>query len=167
MEKHPLTDIDIDLLKAKIATIKSEIPLNFFFLFVLISVSVFMLGRRANSPSLYNVYGFWTPTIILTLLVAGHDYIFLKKDLNKLKNDLNSNEKIVGKNVVWKKAKSIRGGKYLIYLYNDNPTLMKFEINEKDYNRIEKGHTVIIEYAEHSKVLLDLKLNMTDNKTNS
>ncbi len=167
LEKQPLTDFDSDILNTKIATIKSDIPLKLFFLLVLISLFVFMPGRKIHSPSLYEEYGFWKPAIILTFLMIGLGYHILNEELKKLKTDLNSSEKIVEKSVVWKKAKSFQGGKYQIYVDNNHPKFMKFEIGEDDYHKIEKGHTVFIEYAEHSKVLLDLKLNMTDNKTNS
>ena len=167
MEKKPLTDFDADILNAKIVKIKSDIPLKVLYVIIFVSMLVFLPGKRVDSKSLYNKYGFWKPASILILLFAGHFYRSENKILKKLKNDLSSNEKIVEKNVVWKKAKSFSVKKYLVYVDSNHHEFMKFEISEENYNRIEKGHTVFIEYAEHSKVLLDLKLNMTDNKTNS
>jgi hypothetical protein len=160
MKRVALSDIEMEMLKSKIEN--SGLP---FFgtlasSFLISLLIIFSHGKR-NSPSIYDNHGFWVPAMIINAIQIVLFSHFNNKEKSLLEKDLFSEKKTLEEKTIWKKDESIMSGKYRIYINSDTKAFTNFEVNEKEYNALEKGHKVVLEYAQYSKFLfkLDLKLS--------
>jgi hypothetical protein len=159
MIKVLLSESEKNKLIEKIEKEKNEFPKRTLLALMLFILFIFIPGKN-HRPSYYSEYGFLKPALITTILVIGFCYSDYKSTMKALKSDLDSGEKIVKDTIVWKKEKSFTLNKYCIYTDNDHKPFSKFDIEEEAYNKIEKGHIVKLEYAEKSKFLYQLNLNL-------
>lgn len=159
MKKTPISDEEKNLLRSEIQKEKDDVPRITLFMVALFTLFIFLPGRNGH-PSFYREYGFLKPVIISTLLAFGLSYGFYKKSLKALVKDLNSGEKVVEQKVVWKKEKSWVNGKYIVRIDSSFKDFQTFNVSEEDYNKIEYGHIVFLEYGENSKTLFKLDLNI-------
>lgn len=161
MKKIPLTEKDIEFLRFKIELEKTPSIFKAIVSVLLMSVlTVFLSGRKPHNVSLYYHYGFWTPFIISSLVFSFLFYFIVKSSIKELENDLNSNEKIVEIKTIWKKDKSFSKQEYRIWVDSDIKEFQKFIIAKEDYDAVQNGHKVTIEFAEKSKMLLSLNLHL-------
>jgi hypothetical protein len=154
-----MSTIDRDKLMDKIQEEKDGFPMQTLFCISIFILFIFLPGKT-HRPSYYNEFGFLKPALISTMLATGLSYYIFRNTIKSLKNDLDSGEKIVESKVVWKKNKSFMSNKYQIYTDSDYKDFKKFDVEEEAYNKIEKGHIVKLEYAEKSKYLYQLNLNL-------
>ena len=127
----------------------------FLFFFVLFN---FISGRNGR-PSIFQEYGFWKPLIIECLTIGIFLYFDYKKKLKGLQNDLGTREKIVEEKAVLKKDRSFLKSEYQVWIESNIKEFRKFEVTEDEYNKMEKGHKVILEYGEKSNFLFKFDSN--------
>ena len=161
MRTEPLSHSDAQTLFDKIDNEKKDLPKLFFFALSFFLLLIFLPGRRGKT-SFSSQYGFLKPVFVAVLVAGGFSYFQNKKTLKDLRDDVASNEKIIDAKTVWKKDKSFIDNELCIWIDSDIKGFQKFIISKTEYDSIEKGHTVFLEYSKQSHVLfkLDLKLNI-------
>jgi hypothetical protein len=160
MERVALSDVEIDMLKTKLENAGLPLFVTLAASFLISLMFIFSHGKH-NTPSIYDNHGFWVPAMIINAIQIVIFSYYNKIEQDLLEKDLFSEKKTIEEKAVWKKDKTLMSGKHRIWINSDIKTFTNFEVNEKEYNAIEKGHKVVLEYAQHSKFLfrLDLKLS--------
>jgi hypothetical protein len=159
LERKALSDNEKVLLTNAIEEEKSDFPKRTLFLIAFFILFIFVPDRYKHR-SIYSEYGFYEPAVILGLLATGYSYFLNRSRLTDLAKDVDCEEKIREAKVVWRKEKSFRSGKLIIRLDSNIKEFKTFDISHEEYDRIEKGHIVFLEYAENSKVLFKMDLNL-------
>ena len=159
MRTEPLSQSDAQMIFDKIEKEKKDLPILFFFALSIFILFIFLPGRRGES-SFFSKYGFWKPAIVVALITGGVTYFENKKTLRNLRDDVASNEKIIESKTIWKKDKSFMNNELRIWIDSDIKEFQKFVISQTEYENIEKGHTVFLEYSRQSHVLFKLDLNL-------
>lgn len=94
------------------------------------------------------IYYFAGLAVTVTVaLIAG--YILYKKGLYKLRVDLKEQTKTIENTHITRKQYMPRNNAY--YFFLDSPTKLSIQVSEADYNNMQKGDELNIEYATHSK----------------
>jgi hypothetical protein len=160
MERVALSNIEIEMLRSEIQEKKTSIS-KMTMISLLFSIVFIFISGKGNNPSLYQKYGFWGPLIIINTILLVYIFWKVKQETALLNKDILSEKKTQEEKTILKKDRSFSTKKSIIYIDSDIKKFMNFEVNEKEYNALEKGHKVVLEYAQHSKFLfkLDLKLS--------
>jgi hypothetical protein len=127
-------------------------------LFMLAGVVIFIfLPGRHNRPSFFSQYGFIVPFLIissiLSLIIFYADY----QENEKLKKDLESDEKVVEIFSVIDKD-SNNNDEYFIGIDTKLKDFKKYKIIKDEFQRIKIGHGVTLEYAKFSETVLKIIL---------
>jgi hypothetical protein len=160
MGRVALSEIEIEMLRSEIQDKKTALSKKIVFILLFSIFFVFFSGK-GNDPSLFQKYGFWIPMFVISALFSAHTFYNMKQEIGLLNKDIASEKKTQEEKTILKKDRSFSTKKSLIYLDSPIKEFTNFEVNEKEYNAVEKGHKVVLEYAHHSKYLfrLDLKLS--------
>jgi hypothetical protein len=160
MERVALNEVELEILKSEIENGGTSVFLTILISMLFSLLFIFSHGKH-NTPSLYDNYGFWKPFMIITAILTAIYSFHNQKEKSLIEKDLNSDKKTVEMKTVWKKDRPLMSDKYRIWVDSDIKKFNHFEVNEKEFDAIEKGHKVVLEYAQHSKYLfrLDLKLS--------
>jgi hypothetical protein len=159
MERVKLSDIEIEMLRSEIQEKKSSFT-KMIFISIILSIFFVFFSGRGNEPSFFQKYGFWIPAIVFNAMFLGYTFYLRQQEIALINLDINSEKKTQEGKIILKKDRSFSTKKCLIYIDSDTKEFNHFEVNEKEFDAIEKGHKVVLEYAQHSKYLfrLDLKL---------
>jgi hypothetical protein len=127
-------------------------------LFMLAGVAIFIfLPGRHNRPSFFSQYGFIVPFLIissiLSLIIFYADY----QENEKLKKDLESDEKVVEIFSVIDKD-SNNNDEYFIGIDTKLKGFKKYKITKGEFQRIKIGHGVTLEYSQYSETIFKVNL---------
>ena len=158
MSIEQITESEAEMLIEYIDKEKKSLPQRFFLFLGLFMLINFMPGRNGR-PSTFQEYGFWKPLVIEILAIGTLFYFDYKTKLKGLQNDLESREKIIEEKTVLKKDRSFLKSEYQVWIETSVKEFKKFDVTENEFNKIEKGHKVILEYGEKSKFLFKFNSN--------
>lgn len=154
-----ITETETEILINKINKEKADLPSSLFFIIILLIFLIFLPGRQRR-PSFYSQFGFWKPAIIMTLLGCGITYYRYSTTIKNLQMDLDSQEKIVEEKEVWNKDKSFAKSEYRIWIDSNIKEFQKFSVVYEEYEQIEKGQKVVLEYGKMSHTLYNINFNI-------
>lgn len=156
--KEPLTSENIEFLEDIIAQQKRELPAQIIGMIALFMVFIFLPGRRQN-PSLYSQYGFTIPAIVIIIAVAAYNCVSFYIENRNIQKDIADNHKFVAHYPICKKEKSLLNKKYTVWLKQEKNHQSKFNIEKSQYDQLNIGDLVRIEYTQHSKEILYISLD--------
>jgi hypothetical protein len=98
-------------------------------------------------------YGYYFAGVgFLLCFSSGVMYIGYYSGLRKLRRDIHDRTKTIERTHITRKQFMPRVGRY--YFFLDSPNRLSIEVNSSDYNTMDSGDELSIEYTTHSKVYL-------------
>lgn len=106
-----------------------------------------------GAPNAFSAVRFFVSTAILLTISITAMWFTYKLNLGKVHKDLRDRTKTIETTHIIRKQYMHRSDAY--YFYLSSPTKMSIQVKNEDYNRLDIGDEVNIEYYTHSKLYID------------
>jgi hypothetical protein len=106
-----------------------------------------------GAPNAFSVTRFFASTAILLGLSFTAMWLAYRVNLGKVQADLRERTKTIETAHILRKQYMHRSDAY--YFYIDSPNKLSIQVTNEDYQRLDLGDEVNIEYYTHSKLYID------------